>query len=338
MNVKPFGVLPDGRQAHLYTITGGGLEAAITDFGATLVNLMVPDKEGKIADVVLGFDEAASYGGSGTYMGATVGRNANRTGGAAFTLNGKAYHLTKNDNGNNCHSGPDSYSFRIWNVLEHTESSLSLTLESPNGDQGFPGNAKIRVTYTLEYPATLKITYDGISDADTVFNMTNHSYFNLAGHDKCEKAMEQTLMMPARVFTVANAQSIPPGELRSVEGRRMDFRTPKPIGRYINADYDALKLQNGYDHNFEVFCNPCAILTDPESGRTISVHTDCPGVQLYAGNFVNETGKGGTVYGRRSGICLETQYYPDATNHPEWVQPFVKAGEPYHSETKFIFA
>ena len=145
-------------------------------------------------------------------------------------------------------------------------------------------------------------------------------------------------MMPARVFNVANAESIPTGELRCVDGSPMDFRTPKPIGRDINADYDALKLQNGYDHNFEVFCNPCAILTDPESGRTMSVHTDCPGVQLYAGNFVNETGKGGTVYGRRSGICLETQYYPDATNHPEWVQPFVKADEPYHSETKFIFS
>lgn len=338
MNVKPFGVLPDGRQAHLYTITGGGLEAAISDFGATLVSLMVPDKEGKMADVVLGFDEAAPYGVSGACLGATVGRNANRIGGAAFTLNGKTYTLAKNDNTNNCHSGPDSYNARLWNVFEHTESSLCLTLESPNGDQGFPGNAKLRVTYTLEYPGTLRITYDGISDADTVFNLTNHSYFNLAGHEKGEKAMEQTLMMPARVFTVSNAQSIPTGELRSVEGSPMDFRTPKPIGRDINEDYEPLKLQHGYDHNFEVFCNPCAILTDPASGRTMSVVTDCPGVQLYAANFLNETGKGGVVYGKRYGICLETQYYPDAVNHPEWAQPFVKAGEPYHSETKFIFS
>ena len=337
MTKKPFGTLPNGEQASLYTICGDGLEATISDFGATLVSLMVPDQSGNLADVVLGFDEAAPYGASGAYMGATVGRNANRICGSTFTLNGKTYHLSKNDNGNNCHSGPDSYSFRMWKVFSHTEDTLSLTLESPNGDQGFPGKAKIRVTYALEHPGTLHITYDGICDEDTVFNMTNHSYFNLAGHEKGEKAMEQILMMPARVFNVANAESIPTGELRSVDGSPMDFRTPKPIGRDINDDYDALKLQNGYDHNFEVFCNPCAILTDPESGRTMSVVTDCPGVQLYAGNFVNEIGKGGVAYGRRSGICLETQYYPDAVNHPEWAQPFVKAGETYHSETKYIF-
>ena len=338
MNVKPFGVLPDGRQTHLYTITGGGLEAAITDFGAILVSLMVPDREGNLADVVLGFDEAAPYGVSGACLGATVGRNANRIAGAAFTLNGKTYTMAKNDNGNNCHSGPDSYNYRLWDVFSHTESALCLTLDSPNGDQGFPGKAKIRVTYTLEHPATLRITYDGISDEDTVFNMTNHSYFNLAGHEKGEKAMAQTLMMPARVFTVSDDQSIPTGELRSVEGSPMDFRIPKPIGRDINEDYEPLKLQHGYDHNFEVFCNPCAILTDPESGRSMSVVTDCPGVQLYTANFLNETGKDGVVYGKRHGICLETQYYPDAVNHPQWAQPFVKAGEPYHSETKFIFS
>ena len=194
------------------------------------------------------------------------------------------------------------------------------------------------MTYALEYPGTLSITYEGVCDEDTVFNMTNHSYFNLAGHNKGSKAMDQILSMSARVFTVANAESIPTGELRSVEGSPMDFRSPKPIGRDIDADYEPLKLQNGYDHNFEVFCNPCAILSDPESGRTMSVVTDCPGVQLYTGNFLSETGKDGVVYGKRHGICLETQYYPDAVNHPEWAQPFVKAGETYHSVTKYIFA
>ena len=339
MNKKPFGFLPDGEQAHVYTITGGGLEAAITDFGATLVSLMVPDKAGNMADVVLGFEEAAAYIENGAYLGATVGRNANRIGGAAFTLNGKTYNLNKNDYGNNCHSGPDSYSFRLWTVAEHTESSLSMTLESPNGDQGFPGKAKLRVTYTLEHPGTLRIAYDGICDADTVFNMTNHSYFNLAGHENGSKAMDQILSMPARVFTVADAESIPTGELRNVEGTPMDFRSPKPIGRDINEDYEALHLQAGYDHNFEVFSNPCAIVSDPQSGRVMSVVTDCPGVQLYTGNFLNgAAGKNGAVYDRRSGVCLETQYYPDAVNHPEWAQPFVKAGELYHSETKYIFA
>ena len=338
MNVKSFGVLPTGQQAHLYTIRCGGLEAAVTDFGAHLVRLLVPDREGTPADVVLGFDSAAEYAASESYLGATVGRSANRIGGASFALGGKTYTLARNDHGNNLHSGPDSYCFRMWNMVEHTESSVCLKLESPNGDQGFPGKAQIRVTYALEHPGTLHITYDAICDTDTVFNLTNHSYFNLAGHEKPEKALEQVLSMSARVYTVADAESIPTGEMRAVEGTPMDFRTPKPIGRDIDADYEALKLQDGYDHNYEVFCNPCAILSDPDSGRTMSVVTDCPGVQFYAGNsLTGETGKNGVVYGRRSGICLETQYYPDAVNHPQWPQPVTKAGEHYHSETKYIF-
>lgn len=338
MDKKPFGTLPSGEVAHLYTIRCGAMEAAITDFGATLVSLIVPDKTGNCADVVLGFDSAAPYAASGAYLGATVGRNANRIKGAEFTLGEKRYQMEKNDNANNCHSGCDSYAFRLWKVFEHTESALSLTLESPDGDQGFPGNAKLRVTYALEHPGTLSITYDAVSDEDTVFNLTNHAYFNLAGHENGHKAMDQILSLGARVFTAADHESIPTGELRSVEGTPMDFRTPKPIGRDIDMAYDALQLQGGYDHNFEVFCNPCAILTDPDSGRTMSVVTDTPGVQLYTANFLDETGKGGVHYTNRSGICLETQYYPDAINHPEWDQPIVKAGQRYHSETKYIFS
>lgn len=338
MNVKPFGGLPSGDQAHLYTIRCGELEAAITDFGAALVRLLVPDKEGKLADVVLGFEDAASYAASDAFLGATVGRSANRIAGAKFVLNGKTYAMEKNNNGNNLHSGSNSYAFRVWKVYEHTESSLSLTLESPNGDQGFPGKAKLRVTYALVHPGTLSITYDGICDEDTIFNLTNHTYFNLAGHENPHRAMEQILSMSARVYAVADAESIPTGELRSVEGTPMDFRTPKPIGQDIDADYESLELQGGYDHNFEVFCNPCAILSDPVSGRTMSVVTDCPGVQFYTGNFLKgETGKNGVSYQKRSGVCLETQYYPDAVNHSEWAQPIVKAGEHYHSETKYIF-
>ena len=337
MNMKQFGVLSNGQHSHVYTIRCGRMEAAISDFGATLVSLWVPDRDGNLADVVLGFDCAADYAASGSFFGATVGRNANRIAGASFTLNGKTYTMDPNNNGNNLHSGSDSYAFRLWEVEKHAESSISFTLESPNGDQGFPGNAKIRVTYTLEHPGTLSITYDGICDTDTVFNMTNHSYFNLAGHEKTDKAMDQILSMGARVFTVADAQCIPTGELRSVEGTPMDFRTPKPIGRDIDASYEALNLQDGYDHNFEAFCNPCAILSDPISGRTMSVVTDCPGIQFYSANMLEEKGKGGVEYPRRSGICLEPQYYPDAIHHPDWAQPVVKAGEHYHSETKYIF-
>ena len=334
---KPFGVLPSGQEATLYTITGGGLQASISDYGAVLVSLLVPDKDGNLADVVLGFDDVNGYANCTTFLGATVGRNANRIGKAKFTLNGRTYQLEGNNNGNNLHSG-DCYCFRMWELAEQTEHSVTLRLHSPDADQGFPGNADITVTYALEAEGVLHITYDGVCDADTVFNMTNHSYFNLAGQANTHKAMDQILSMPARTYTVADAQSIPTGEMRSVEGTPMDFRTPKPIGRDINEDYEALNLQGGFDHNFEVFTNPCAVLEDAASGRKMFVETDCPGVQFYAGNFLDtDVGKGGVLYTKRSGICLETQYYPDAVNHPEWAQPFLRAGERYHSETKYIF-
>ena len=337
MMKKPFGVLPGGEQASVYTITGGGLQAEISDYGANLVSLFVPDRDGKMDDVVLGFDDAAGYAACTTYLGATVGRNSNRIAKAQFTLNGKTYTLDGNDNGNNLHGG-DCYCWRMWKVAAHTESSITLALHSANGDQGFPGNADITVTYALEAGGVLHITYDGVCDEDTVFNMTNHSYFNLAGHSNTDKAMDQILSMPARTYTVADEQSIPTGEMREVAGTPMDFRTPKAIGRDIGEDYEALNLQGGYDHNFEVFCNPCAVLHDPASGRTMSVVTDCPGIQFYAGNYLgSDVGKGGVLYTKRSGICLETQYYPDAVNRPEWAQPIFKAGERYHSETKYIF-
>ena len=331
-----FGNLPDGGIAHLYTISCGPLTAKISDLGATLVQLHVPDRNGKTADVVLGFDDPAAYIASGTFLGATVGRNANRVKNACFILDNKTWSMPANEGQNNLHSGPDCYKNRLWNVILHTENTITLSLHSPHGDQGMPGNADIQVTYTLEQDG-IRITYDAMSDRDTVFNFTNHSYFNLAGHDQAQKAMDQLLTLPARFFNPADSESIPTGELRSVAGTPMDFRSPKPIGRDINEDYDALHLQGGYDHNFEVFCNPCAILTDPESGREMAVYTDCPGVQFYSANYTDEIGKGGARYPKRSAICLETQFYPDAVNHPEWPQPIYKAGEKYHSETKYCF-
>ncbi|MBE6974426.1 MAG: galactose mutarotase [Ruminococcaceae bacterium] len=333
-----FGTLPSGETASLYTIRAGRLTATVSDFGATLISLLVPDRNGVCADVVLGYGDPNAYAASGSGMGATVGRNANRLQGAAFTLNGQEYRMDANDNGNNLHSGFDHYHKRLWTVAEHTENAITFALHSPHGDQGFPGNADVRVEYRLDPAGALHITYDAVSDEDTVFNLTNHSYFNLAGHDCPEKAMEQLLSLPGRFFTAADAESIPTGELRPVAGTPMDFRVPKPIGRDINADYDALNLQGGYDHNWEVFCNPCATLTDPDSGRTMAVYTDCPGIQFYAGNYLDgETGKGGVTYPKRSGICLETQYYPDAIHHPQWPQPITKAGQKYHSETVFKF-
>ena len=337
MMKRSFGILPSGEETTLYTISCGDLSATVTDYGATLVSLFVPDRNGNLADVVLGCDDANDYTVGTAFLGATVGRNANRVKGAAFSLNGKTVRLNPNEGSNNLHSGPDCFHTRMWKVISHEENAIALQLDSPNGDQGFPGNATIRVTYTLEPDNTLFIAYDAICNEDTVFNLTNHSYFNLAGHEKTDKAMEQLLSMPARFFNPDDAENIPTGEKRSVEGTPMDFRTPKPIGRDINEDYEPLILQAGYDHNFEVFCNPCAILSDPESGRTMSVYTDCPGIQFYAGNFVDEDGKGGVHYCKRSGIALETQYYPDSVNHPEWQQPFTPANTRYHSETRYRF-
>ncbi len=335
-----FGVLSSGEKTFLYTISGGGVKAVISDLGATIVKLFVPDRDGNVDDVTLGFDDPNDYVASGTYFGSVVGRNANRVGNACFTLNGKEYQLDPNDNGaHNLHSGFKPFKNRIWKVERHDPDSIRLSLSSPDGDQGFPGNAQIHVTYSLDEAAGLKIVYDALSDKDTVFNMTNHAYFNLAGHQHPEKAMDMILSMPARFFNSADADSIPTGELRSVEGTPFDFREPKPIGRDIGQDYDALQLQGGYDHNFEVFTAPGAILSHKDSGRSMAVITDCIGVQFYSGNFLKgEAGKDGVSYCHRGGICLETQFYPDAVNHPEWPQPFTKAGEHYHTETIYRFS
>ncbi len=333
-----FGTLPNGQQAYLYQISWGGITAEISDFGATLVQLFVPDRYGKTADVVLGYDDVNAYNRNDGYLGATVGRSANRIAKGQFQIGCQMIQLPVNDNENNLHSGPDCYAFRLWTVDLHTENSIRFYLQSPNGDQGMPGNAYIQVTYSLEYPGVLRICYDAVSDKDTVFNLTNHTYFNLAGHDHPEKAMDQTLMLTARFYTPADLESIPTGELKPVNDTPMDFRQPKPIGRDLSQDFRCFQLQGGYDHNFEVFTSPCAILSDPESGRSMAVSTDCPGLQLYSGNYLNDVkGKGGVTYCRRGGVALETQYYPDSVNHPEWSQPFFKAGEHYHSETTYSF-
>ena len=334
---RSFGTTPSGAEATLYTISNGRITASVTDYGATLVSLLVPDAHGNAADVVLGCDDAAGYARGTCYLGCVVGRNANRIGGAAFPLHGETVCVPANEGANSLHSGPDCYHLRLWELAEHTQTSVTFRLHSPHGDQGYPGSADIRVTYSLDEENALCITYDAICDRDTVFNMTNHSYFNLAGQENTGAAMAQELTLPARFFTVADAASIPTGELRSVDGTPMDFRTPKAIGRDIEADYEPLHLQGGFDHNFEVFCNPCATLHDPVSGRTMRVFTDCPGIQFYAGNFLKDTGKGGICYGKRSGIALETQFYPDSVNHPEWLQPFTPAGTPYHSVTRYQF-
>lgn len=331
-----FGILPDGRRASLYTISAGAIRAAVTDLGATLVSLWVPDKNGNEADVVLGYDDANGYLTNEGFLGAVVGRSANRIQGASFPMGDGIVRLPNNEGANNLHSGPDCWNTRLWELVGISESAVTFGLHSPDGDQGYPGNADITVTYSIENGA-LVIAYDAISDKDTVFNFTNHAYFNLAGEAETKKAMDQVLMMPCRYFNPDDAENIPTGEDRDVAGTPFDFRSPKALSRDIGEDYESLILQAGYDHNFVVNENPCAVLSDPESGRTMSVSTDCPGVQIYTANFLEVTGKNGVFYHKRSGVCLETQFAPNSVNYPHWPQPFVKAGQRYHSVTRFQF-
>ena len=335
---KQFGMLPTGGQANLYTISCGGITAAVTDFGANLVSLLVPGRDGTVADVVLGYDNPKSYLENGGCLGAVVGRNANRIHHARFPLNGETVQLAENDRGNNLHSGPDMYFKRMWQVESHTAEAIRLSLFSPDGDQGFPGNARVSVTYSLDETGALKIAYDGVCDRDTVFNMTNHTYFNLAGHQHPESAMDQVLLIDADFYTASDEKNITTGALTDVTGTPMDFRSPKPIRAGLDIPYEPLRMQGGYDHNFVIRANPCAVLSDPGSGRTLTITTDCPGVQLYGGNFLNCTGKEGVAYGKFGGVALETQFFPDAVNKPQWKQPFVKAGTPYHSETVYRFS
>ncbi len=337
MKTRSFG------NATMYTFENkNGMIMEVTDFGATLYSLIVPDKDGNPIDVVLGYDSTEEYmGPSGTGFGATIGRNGNRIGKAEFTLNGKTYQLDKNNNGNNLHSGLDYYHYRIWTVKETTENSITFFLHSPDGDQGFPGNFDVDVTYTLTDDNELTIDYNGLADADTVINMTNHSYFNLNGHAS-GNILEHELWVDADAFTATDDKLIPTGEVRSVEGSPMDFRVKKLVGRDIDEDYDALNYASGYDHNWCLNNNGTfkrvIEISGDLSGITMEVYTDLPGVQIYAGNFLEaESGKTGVTYKKRQGICFETQHYPDAINHDNFPSPVVTKGEAYKTTTVYKF-
>ena len=280
---RSFGKTARGENVTLFEIGTPELTARVLDYGATVQALLVTDQDGKTVDVVLGHDTIEGYETHDGYLGACVGRVANRIGGAEFTLNGKMYPLAKNDGQNHLHGGLRGFDKYVWDA-EVLEDGVKFSRVSPDMEEGYPGNLAVSVTYRVENGAFTMI-YDAKSDQDTLCNLTNHSYFNLAGHDRTGRAMEQLLTIPGRFFNPDDAENIPTGELRPVAGTPMDFRAPKPIGQDIGADYEPLKLQGGYDHNWEVFCNPCATLSDSVSGRSMSVCTDCPGIQLYAGNF-----------------------------------------------------
>lgn len=343
LQIRSFGTTAKGEKAYAYTMKNdAGMEVEVSDFGATLLNVVVPDKENHPVEVTLGYDAPAGYEASDAAMGASVGRNANRIGGAEIEINGVKYELTKNDGENNLHSGLDFYHKRMWEVVENADDHVTFKMHSPDGDQGYPGTLDMYVTYSLDEENTLTIHYQAEPDQDTIINMTNHSYFNLNGH-KSGDVLEHTLVLDADEFTPATAQSIPTGEIRSVEGTPMDFRAEKKVGAEINTDYEPLKFGNGYDHNWvlknEGKFDKVAEVTGDVSGIVMEVWTDLPGVQVYTANFLDhEAGRNGAVYESRSAICLETQYYPDAIHHDNFPGPICKKGEKYDTKTAYRFS
>lgn len=339
--VSEFGKTSKGDTASLYSMKNkNGMEVAVTDYGAALVKALVPDKNNRVQDVVLGYDSAAAYEKGDVHFGATVGRVANRIGGASFKLNGKTYGLTANANGNSLHGGREYYNKRLWKAAERKDKSITFTLHSPDGDQGYPGNADISVTYELTEDNEIKIHYHGVSDADTLMNLTNHSYFNLSGHAS-GTVLDQEVMIAADAFTRADAESIPTGEIVPVDGTPMDFREYKPIGQEIEVDYEALVLGMGYDHNWALNgdgMRTVAGMRSKETGIVMEVATDLPGMQFYTGNFlISEAGKEGAEYKKRHGACFETQYFPDAVHKEHFEGPVVKAGEVYETTTVYRF-
>jgi aldose 1-epimerase len=342
VTMQPFGKLPDGTAVELYTLSDGSFEAQIATYGGVVVSLKAPDRNGKSGDVVLGFDNVDGYvsnfnGSSNAFFGAIIGRYANRIAHASFTLDGHKYSLPQNNGENTLHSGPHGFNNLVWKAKQVT-NGVELSYQSKDGDAGFPGNLLASVTYTL-VKGDLRIEYSATTDKDTVVNLTNHSYFNLAGQGDI---LNHQLTLRASHFTPVDAGLIPTGELKSVESTPFDFRKATAVGARINADDAQLHLGRGYDHNW-VLDNKTGKLAevaevyDPGSGRVLKVLTDQPGIQFYSGNFLDGSvkGKGGTPYQQHAALCLETQHFPDSPNHPAFPTTELKPGHKYHTVTVY---
>ena len=340
-----FGKMPDGTTIEIFALQQGDMTVRIMTYGARVVSLDVPDRNGKVADVVLGYDSLAGYlGDPKSYFGAIVGRYGNRIGHGTFVLDGKRYEIPKNDGDNSLHGGTVGFDKRVWTAHEIPDG-VEMTLVSKNGDQGYPGTLTSHVRYKLS-AHTLKIEYSATTDADTVLNLTNHSYFNLAGEGN-GNILDNVMTIPADRYTPVNAGLIPTGELAPVAGTPFDFRTPTVIGKRIDQDNEQLKFAKGYDQNFVLspatsgsVLHEAAQVMDPKSGRVLTVKTTQPGVQFYSGNFLDGTahGKHGHVYGKRDALCLETQHFPDSPNQPAFPSTELKPGQTFHSVTEYIFS
>ncbi|MBU6122773.1 aldose epimerase family protein [Hymenobacter siberiensis] len=340
-----FGTALDGTEVQLFTLTNKqGAAAAITNYGGTLVGLLMPDRHGKLGDMVLGFDgvrdyQSPAFHAANPYIGALIGRYGNRIAGGKFTIAGQAYQVSVNNGPNSLHGGQVGYDQKIWDATPGTSPdgpTLTLHYLSKAGEEGYPGNLRITVVYTLTDTNALRIAYTATTDHATPINLTNHAYFNLSAGVSPD-IMQHELTLPANRYTVVDADLIPTGELRPVQGTPFDFTTPHAIGGRI------AQVPGGYDHNWvlnaETGQHPAATVYEPASGRTLAVTTDQPGVQLYTGNFLDGslTGKGGTVYGLHAGFCLETQHFPDSPNQPGFPNTILKPGETYRTTSTYTF-
>jgi len=348
LKMESFGKTADGQEVQLFTLTNkNGVEAKITNFGGIVVSLKTPDRKGQLGDIVLGYDNVAGYEADTAFFGALIGRYGNRIAKGQFTLNGKTYQIPLNDGPNALHGGPNGFNKKVWtpkDVSTHSTPMLQLTYLSKDGENGFPGNLTVQVTYSLTSNNELRIDYVATTDKDTVTNLTNHSYFNLKGEGQGD-ILQHEIRLNANKFTPVDATLIPTGELKPVQGTPFDFRKRTAIGARIDADDQQLKYGWGYDHNWVLNgMGPgqlitAAVVHEPTTGRVMEVLTDQPGVQFYTGNHMDGTirGKGGKIYPKRGGLCLETQHFPDSPNHPSFPSTTLKAGEKFHSTTIYKF-
>ena len=331
----PFGTTVQGQAVTAWHVENGGMSATFIDYGATVQSLCVLDKTGRSVDVVLGYDTVKEYEENGGFVGATIGRFGNRLGGAAFTLNGKEYKLAKNDGENQLHGGIVGFDKQMWQGSARGEDTVVFRRLSPDGEENYPGNLTVGVAFTLANGA-LTITYDADTDADTIVNLTNHSYFNLNGGGS---VLDHELMVSAEKITENDPASLPTGRYIPVEGTPFDFRTAKPIDRDIAADNEQLRRGKGYDHNFVLTgAKDAATLYSAESGILMTMHTEMPGVQIYSANCLDpRKGKGGREWTYRHAVCLETQLFPNAMRCYGFPSPVLRAGEHLHSTTVYEF-
>lgn len=340
-NIKPFGTAPGGEPVFLIQLNNG-ISCEIITYGAAIRSLNVPDRNGDPVDVVLGYDTLEEYTRHSGHFGATVGRYANRIALGRFSLNGQTYTLAANNGANHLHGGHIGFSRRVWNITHCDACSVTLGLFSPHNDEGYPGNLECSVQFELDDNA-LRIRYHAVSDRDTLCNLTNHSYFNLAGHDS-GPVLEQDIQIFAAHYTPSNAESIPLGTIEPVARTPMDLQTPAPIGAHIHEDYHQLINACGYDHNYVVdgvmgTLRPAACAYSPSSGISMQAETTLPGVHFYTANHLPEgrMGKGSCTYGPRHGFCLETQFFPDSPNQPAFPSAVLSAGAEYDHCTVFRF-